>query len=89
MTNSSWDDFLVGEPYHYETGNGSGYNPLYDAWTRIDALDEDFLFRDKASSPDRLPGTPVLRRGLCGEGETYEERCLSVHEDPPTIKSHS
>ena len=23
----SWDDFLIGEPYHYETGNGSGYTP--------------------------------------------------------------
>ncbi len=85
----SWDDFLIGEPYHYETGNGSGYTPWYDSWTRIDALDEDFLFRDNASSPDQLPGTPVLRRGLCGEGETYEERCLSVHEDPTSIKSHS
>ncbi len=50
-----WDDYLIGEPYLFATGDGSGYTPVYETWTKIDALDEDFLFWDIASGPTRDP----------------------------------
>ncbi len=46
---SGGDDYLFGEPFYFETGDGSGYTPAYDIWSEIDALDEDFLFWDRAA----------------------------------------